>query len=258
MFFNRNRDFGSWMEYVDADAPLSWRPSFPRSPIPLPGHVVLRSRDGEVTALSRPGFALPTDRFVQVDQRRRQLSFAPQRIPTAEGQDVTLTFVLTVRVSDPVAFLTAADEPDREVYLAAQIALRELVATKPLAEFIGQRIDLSPVAEAAREAGEAVGVEVLGDVHLKDLSLPHGVAEALSQAEVDKLTAASELERARTEVKITRARMGTAKVLEQNPLLAKIRLLEALPPGTTLELRDRSLESPDQLQEPRDRGNLDS
>lgn len=258
MLFNRNRDFGSWMEYVEADGPLSWRPSFPRSPIPLPGHVVLRSRDGEVTMLSRPGFALPTDRFVQVDQRRRQLSFAPQRIPTAEGQDVTLTFVLTVRVSDPVAFLTAADEPDREVYLAAQIALRELVATKPLAEFIGQRIDLSPVAEAAKEAGEAVGVEVLGDVHLKDLSLPHGVAEALSQAEVDKLTAASELERARTEVKITRARMGTAKVLEQNPLLAKIRLLEALPPGTTLELRDRSLESPDQPRETRDRGELDS
>lgn len=257
MFFNRNRDFGSWMEYVEGDGPLSWRPSFPRSPIPLPGHVVLRSRDGEVTALSRPGFALPTDRFVQVDQRRRQLSFAPQRIPTAEGQDVTLTFVLTVRVSDPVAFLTAADEPDREVYLAAQIALRELVATKPLAGFIGQRIDLSPVAEAAREAGEAVGVEVLGDVHLKDLSLPHGVAEALSQAEVDKLTAASELERARTEVKITRARMGTAKVLEQNPLLAKIRLLEALPPGTTLELRDRSLDSADQPREPRDRGELD-
>lgn len=195
---------------------------------------------------------------MQVDQRRRQLSFAPQRIPTAEGQDVTLTFVLTVRVSDPVAFLTAADEPDREVYLATQIALRELVATKPLAEFIGQRIDLSPVAEAAREAGEAVGIEALGDVHLKDLSLPHGVAEALSQAEVDKLTAASELERARTEVKITRARMGTAKVLEQNPLLAKIRLLEALPPGTTLELRDRTLESPDQPREPRDRGTLDS
>lgn len=195
---------------------------------------------------------------MQVDQRRRQLSFAPQRIPTAEGQDVTLTFVLTVRVSDPVAFLTAADEPDREVYLAAQIALRELVATKPLAEFIGQRIDLSPVAEAAREAGEAVGIEALGDVHLKDLSLPHGVAEAMSQAEVDKLTAASELERARTEVKITRARMGTAKVLEQNPLLAKIRLLEALPPGTTLELRDRTLESPDQPREPRDRGTLDS
>ena len=114
-----------------------------------------------------------------------------------------------------------------------------------------------PVAEAAREAGEAVGVEVLGDVHLKDLSLPHGVAEALSQAEMDKLTAASELERARTEVKITRARMGTAKVLEQNSLLAKIRLLEALPPGTTLELRDRSLETPDQPRETRDQGELD-
>ncbi|WJY67018.1 SPFH domain-containing protein [Corynebacterium auris] len=216
----------------------AWQPSFPRSPVPRPGHIVLRSRNGEVTALRRPGLARPSDLFQQVDQRRRQLSFAPQRIPTAEGLDVTLTFVLTVRVADAVRYVSASADPASEVYLAAQIALRELISTTQLSELIGTRIDLSPVASAAATAGLDVGLAVEDEVHLKDLSLPYAVSEALSQAEVDKLTAAADLERARTEVKITRARLGTAKVLEQNPLLAKIRLLEALPPGTTLEVRD--------------------
>lgn len=237
MFFRHKSDHG-WTSYAPlGDASGPWEKSFPRSPAPLPGHVVLRSRDGEVTALRRTEFARPSDLFQQVDQRRRQLSFAPQSIPTAEGLDVTVTFVLTVQVNDPVRYINASAEPGKEVYLAAQIALRELVATMALADFIGKRIDLSPVAATASRAGDAVGLKVFDDIRIKDLTLPREVAEALSRAEVDKFTAESELERARTEVKITRARLGTAKVLEQNPLLAKIRLLEALPPGTTLEVR---------------------
>ena len=34
-----------------------------------------------------------------------------------------------------------------------------------------------------------------------------------------------------------RARLASAKVLEQNPVLANIRMLEALPPGSTVEVR---------------------
>ncbi|BAU97425.1 hypothetical protein N24_3163 [Corynebacterium suranareeae] len=53
-----------------------------------------------------------------------------------------------------------------------------------------------------------------------------------------KIQAETDLERARNEVKTTRARLASAKVLEQNPILAKIRMLEALPPGSTIEVRE--------------------
>ncbi|WP_342318783.1 SPFH domain-containing protein [Corynebacterium mayonis] len=235
--FKRNSDDG-WSMYLPEAHTETWQRSFPRSPAPKPGHVVLRSRNGEVTVVNRPGLSQPFDLFRQVDQRRSQLSFAPQSVPTAQGLDVTLTFVLTTRVVDAVRYVTSSADPNREVYLAAQIALRELVSTMQLNELVGTRIDLSPVAAAAAKAARDVGLEIVGTIHLKDITLPHRITDALSQAEVDKLAAETDLERARTEVKITRARMGTAKVLEQNPLLAKIRLLEALPPGTTLEVRD--------------------
>lgn len=238
--FSRRRDQG-WTSYAPGATPAGWHSSFPLSPAREPGHVVLRNRGGELQVLRGRQRSWPTDRFLLLDQRRRQLSFAPQSIPTAEGIDITLTFVLTVQISDPVRYLSVSADPDKDVYLAAQIAVRELISTLPLMSLITERIDLSPVGQAAAAAGLKVGMLVDEDVRLKDISLPYSVSEALGRAEVDKLNSDTELERARTEVKITRARLGTAKVLEQNPVLAKIRLLEALPPGTTLEIRGGEL-----------------
>lgn len=235
LFRHRSADLG-WT--TQAALTQQWHPADGlRSPAQVPSHALLRSRDGKVEPLHEREFARPGDRFRLVDLRRRHLSLAPQQVPTSEGIDVTLTFVLSIRVSNPLAYVQAAADPESEIYLAAQIALRELVAVTPLEQMIGSRMDLTPVAQAAIAAGHAVGIDVAPNVRLKDFSLPREISSAVDRAVVDKLNAQADLERARTEVKVTRARMGTAKVLEQNPLLAKLALLEALPPGTTLEVK---------------------
>lgn len=218
--------------------PLSdgWQPSTLRSPVAKPGHAVLRQRGGEVTRLRGRELALPDDRFLQVDLRRRLIQMHPQWIPTSDGVNVTITLALAVRTVDPVAFIADAQGPDEEIYLAAQIALREYVSGLRLEELVGTRTGVTAVLAAAQEAGAAVGVEV-SSVLLKDFSLPEEYRVALQESLVSRVRAETELERARSEVKATRARLASAKVLEQNPLLAKIRLLESLPPGTTLEIR---------------------
>lgn len=213
-----------------------WQPALLRSPTPLPGHALLRQRGGTVTRLSSSEFAHPGDLFRQVDLRRRLIQIHPQSIPSSDGLDVTITLSIGVRTVDPTRYATDSQRPDDEVYLAAQIALRELVASLPLAQVIGERLDLAPVLAATRVAGEAVGVEV-STVLLKDVSPPRGYSAALEEALVSGLRSETELERARNEVKTTRARLASAKVLEQNPVLAKIRMLEALPPGSTVEVR---------------------
>ncbi|WP_257183175.1 SPFH domain-containing protein [Corynebacterium cystitidis] len=238
-FFRRRKaDFGWTMHAGQSALSEQWLPSDGMfSPAQVPGHAVLRSRNGVVEQLHERELARSGDRFRLVDLRRRHLSISPQQVPTSEGIDVTLTFVLSIRVSDPLAYVQASVDPESEVYLAAQIALRELVAVTPLDQMIGRRVDLSSVATAAVAAGNKVGIDVAPNVRLKDFSLPREISSAVDRAVVDKLNAQADLERARTEVKVTRARMGTAKVLEQNPLLAKLALLEALPPGTTLEVK---------------------
>lgn len=237
MGFFRDRHPGtgasSYIPLTDGDG---WRPSPLRSPVPLPGHAVLRQREGSVTrsdtrALSRPG-----DRYLQVDLRRRLIMVHPQTVPTTDALPVTVTLALTARTVDPVRFVSDAQLPDNEIYLATQIALRELVAGLTLESIVGTRIDLGPVLTAAQAAASTVGVEVSSAL-LKDLRLPSEYSSALQDAVVSRITAETDLEKARNEVKATRARLASAKVLEQNPVLAKIRMLEALPPGSTVEVR---------------------
>lgn len=197
---------------------------------------MLRQREGKITRLNTRELCRPGDRFLPVDLRRRLIQMHPQSIPTADAMTVTITLALSVRTLEPVSYVSDSQGPDEEIYLAAQIALRELVAGLALESFIGARINLAPVLTAAQAAAAAVGVEV-ATVLLKDVSLPAEYSSALQEALVATVKSDTELERARNEVKTTRARLASAKVLEQNPVLAKIRMLEALPPGSTIEVR---------------------
>lgn len=234
--FSRRFAGPDWAMYTPLSGGQGWKQAPLRSPIPQPGHAVLRQREGDITRLTARGFARPGDRFLQVDLRRRLIQMHPQQIPTADAMSVTITLTLSAHTIEPISFVSDSQGPDEEIYLAAQIALRELVAGLPLAEFVGSRVDLEPVLAAARTAATAVGVEV-STALLKDISLPKEYSAALQEALVTKVKSDTELERARNEVKTTRARLASAKVLEQNPVLAKIRMLEALPPGSTIEVR---------------------
>lgn len=235
IFRSRSVDRG-WTMYSPLSSAPGWQSASLRSPVPQAGHAVLRQREGEIVRLRTREFSRPGDRFLQVDLRRRLIQMHPQSIPTSDAMTVTITLALSARTVEPVSFVSDSQGPDEEIYLAAQIALRELVAGLPLEAFIGTRIDLAQVLTAAQEAAVAVGVEV-ATVLLKDVSLPGEYSSALQEALVSKVKAETDLERARNEVKTTRARLASAKVLEQNPVLAKIRMLEALPPGSTIEVR---------------------
>lgn len=225
-----------------ADSPIAavmgeqpWAASFPRSPVPLPGHVVLRSRDGRVEELRARSLSRPSDRYHQVDVRRRLLTLAPQSIATAEGVDVAVTAAIAVRAADPAATVRAAADPDAEVYLAVQIALRDAVAACPLESVLVREVPLDRVLDAARTVAADVGLRV-ESVQLKDVRAPGALSAAREDALVQELRGATELERARAEVKATRARLAAAQMLERSPVLARLRLLEAMPPGTTLKV----------------------
>lgn len=201
----------------------------------VPGHVVLRSRAGQVEEMTGRELARPGDRFAEVDVRERLLTLAPQSIATAEGVDVTVTVAVTVRTADPVRALTATDDPDAAVYLAVQIALRDAVASAALDDVLVRALDTEPLLAAAREAGSRVGVEVRS-VQVKDVQAPRRLAAAREDALVVDLEAATALERARGEVKATRARLAAAQMLERSPVLARIRTIEALPAGSVVRL----------------------
>lgn len=224
----------------DVPGEISWRRARLLSPVAEPGAVVLRSRGGRIQELRSQELARPGDLFAHVDVRRRLLALAPQTIPVRDGVEITATAVIAVRTTDVVRCVLSAANPDTEVYLAVQIALRDLVAASELDRVLLRDIDMAPVLGAARAAAAEVGLSV-DDVVLKDVSAPRLLAQAREEAAVVDLRARTELERARGEVKATRARLAASQMLERSPVLARLRLIEAMPPGSRLNLGDAGL-----------------
>ncbi len=150
IFRSRSAGMG-WSMYAPGQEGFApeWQSSALRSPVPQVGFAVLRQRDGEISRLKGREFSRPGDQFRQVDLRRRLIQIHPQSIPTADAMAVTITMALTAATIDPVKFVADSQNPDEEIYLAAQIALREMVVAMPLEDFIGVRIDLEQIGRAS-------------------------------------------------------------------------------------------------------------
>jgi regulator of protease activity HflC (stomatin/prohibitin superfamily) len=209
-------------------------------------HVALEDRvleyvDGSFTRVLGPG------RHRRRSPRRAQYRrvWMPERIETLAPQDVLTSEGVTVRVSaairwavgDPRRLAEVAHEPAAVVYLAVQVALREALAAYDAVGVV--RDARGPVTtaltEAARTAGEPVGVDVRAVV-VKDVILPPELRASYAELATARTRAQTQLEAARAETAALRSLANGAKLLDEHPALARMRLVQSLPPGSKVQL----------------------
>lgn len=166
----------------------------------------------------------------RVDVRPWVLQVPTQEVPTADGVTVKVTAAGRVRVADPVIYVTASQDPVASVYLAVQVALRELVGARRVEELV------AACAEAGRELTQAVrGVTELGleldQLELKDIILPADLKRAQAQVLIARAEGLAALERARGETAALRNLANAARLCADNPALLQLRLLQQLAAG---------------------------
>jgi regulator of protease activity HflC (stomatin/prohibitin superfamily) len=139
-------------------------------------------------------------------------------------------------VGDPIVFTEKVLDPVRVVYLAIQLGLRDAVSGLDAEAVVAGRADLATgVARRAVEAAGRVGIR-LQDVVVKDVVLPYDLREAWSEVVVGRHRAKAQLEAARAETAALRSLANGAKLLDDHPALAQLRLVQALPPGSRVEI----------------------
>lgn len=205
-----------------------------------PWTVLLQRLDGRPTEVLAAGRHVQRRRatYDVVDLRERLTALAPQEVPTADGLTVKVSASVGWRVADPVAYAEVTVDAFAVVYLAVQVGLRELVAVLD-AEDVPAAVrteGTDRLVAAARAAAARVGIEVLG-VDVKDVLLPFELRQARAELVVGRHRAQVKLEEARAETAALRSLANGAKLLADNPALARLRLVQALPRGTTVELR---------------------
>ncbi|HKD88272.1 MAG TPA: slipin family protein [Streptosporangiaceae bacterium] len=162
-----------------------------------------------------------------VDMRPWILTLPTQEVPTADGATVKVTVAGQAKVTDPVAYVTAAQDARQGLYLAIQVALREVFASTPLDALLAGRAELgSRLAEAVRGVDQfGLAVEQL---EIKDVILPGELKKAQAQVLVARAQGLAALERARGETAALRSLANAARLAADNPSLVQLRLLQQL------------------------------
>lgn len=189
--------------------------------------------DGELKERLPPGRhafwqVARTVTVTKVDLRPQPLEVTAQEILTKDRVGIRVTLTAFTKVIDPEKTALAAADVPGTLYRLVQFAIREAVATRTLDEILGARDTIDrEVQSFVAERTAALGVEV-GEIGIKDVILPGDVRELLNKVVEAERVAKANLIRRQEETAATRSLLNTSKLMEDNPLLLRLKELEAL------------------------------
>ena len=161
-----------------------------------------------------------------VDTRLTQLNIAGQEILTQDKVAVRVNFVLNYRVTDCVRILTEIDDFTEQLHVAAQLALREFVSNHKLDEILEMRDELSTyVFEYLKSREKDLFVEIT-QAGVKDIILPGEVRAIMNTVLIAEKRAQASVITRREEVASTRSLLNTARLMDENRTLYRLKELE--------------------------------
>ena len=166
---------------------------------------------------------------VRLDLRPQAVEITAQEMLTKDriALRVTLTGVPR-RIVDPERVVGAVPDVDAWLYRLVQFAIREAVAGRTLDEVLSAKASLDAELRAyVRERIAESGVEVT-ELGVKDVILPGDIRELVNKVVEAERVAKANLIRRQEETAATRSLLNTAKLMEESPLLLRLKELELL------------------------------
>lgn len=198
-----------------------------------PNEAALLIVDGEVKERLAPGrhafWAMGrVVRIAKVDLRPTPLEVTAQEILTKDRVAIRVTLTAFYRVTDLEKAVLASADLANTIYRLVQFAIREAVAARTLDEILAARDSIDTEVRAFVSSRVAdLGAEV-GEIGVKDVILPGDIRELLNKVVAAERVAKANLLRRQEETAATRSLLNTAKLMEDNPLLLRLKELEAL------------------------------
>ena len=170
--------------------------------------------------------ALP--RIDVVEARRQTVEVPGQEILTRDKVTVRVNISAVYEIANVVTARSAVRDVAQHLYRSLQIAVRQTLGKRTLEEALADKADIDEAVSAeVRREMELYGVRVIA-IAIKDIILPGDIREILNQVVTAEKQAQANLIRRREETAATRNLLNTAKLMEDNPILIRLKELEAL------------------------------
>lgn len=197
------------------------------------GHVGMLTVDGVLKAQLAPGTHAfwKVGRHVAVkavDLRMRTHEVTGQEILTKDRVTIRVNLTADYRVTDAERAVTAVKDFEEALHRALQLAFRKTLGALTLDRLLADKTGVdAEAAKAVRAEMARIGIEV-GEIALKDVILPGEMREILTAVVAAEKEAEANVIRRREETNATRSLLNTAKVMAENPVMLRLKELEAL------------------------------
>jgi regulator of protease activity HflC (stomatin/prohibitin superfamily) len=161
-----------------------------------------------------------------VDMRLTQMDITGQEILTADKVTLRINFVCNYRVTDFLKITSEVDDFREQMHVASQLALREYVGKYKLDEILENKEEISEVVfKKLKEKEKDLFVEIKY-AGIKDIILPGEIRDIMNTVLVAEKRAQANVITRREEVASTRSLLNTAKLMDENKTLYKLKELE--------------------------------
>lgn len=163
---------------------------------------------------------------LKADLRQLQLEISGQEILTKDKAALRINFYAQYKVVDIIKALIDSKDYEKQLYILMQLALREFIGTLSLDELLEKKESISTYVSATlKDKAYNLGVETR-DCGVRDIILPGEVKEIMNQVLVAQKKAEANVIMRREETASTRSLLNTAKLMEENSMLFKLKEME--------------------------------
>ena len=167
-----------------------------------------------------------TIKIAKADMRQLQLEIAGQELLTKDKATVRLNFYAQYKVTDIEKALLETKDFEKQLYVALQLALRSYVGTYTLDELLESKEELAQVVfENSKKTAQKLGITVMS-CGVRDIILTGEMKEIMNRVLVAQKTAQANVITRREETASTRSLLNTAKLMEDNEMLYKLKEME--------------------------------
>nr|WP_294938403.1 slipin family protein [uncultured Flavobacterium sp.] len=161
-----------------------------------------------------------------VDMRQQQMEISGQELLTKDKATLRINFFVKYQVKEIMKAIVDTKEYEKQLYVLMQLALRAFVGGYTLDELLGKKESIAEsILEEAKAKINELGIAV-SDAGIRDVILPGDMKEIMNQVLVAEKKAQANSIMRREETASTRSLLNTAKLMEENDMLWKLKEME--------------------------------
>lgn len=163
---------------------------------------------------------------VTYDMRPQTIEISGQEILTKDKAQLRINFMVNYQIIDLIKAYQANKDFEKMIYQAIQLGLREFIGNMNFDELMSDKNSVSDyIMQKYQNQFAEIGLK-LKETGMKDIILPGEIREIMNRVLIAEKTAQANSIMRREETASTRSLLNTAKLMEENETLWKLKEME--------------------------------